>query len=257
MNSSNTPHIGAIFIAYNAERTLEKFYKEFPKSQVKTIILVDDASKDNTYELAQKLGIQSYRNPVNLGYGGNMKRALSIALELGTDIIIDIHPDGEYDSSAIPQAIEEIKRGADFVLGNRFTKITDQMESGMYLWKLFPILFLNMMARIALNVKLNDLHQGFRVYTRKMLSEVDYKNNSNSYLFSFELIAQAVFADLKIEQVPVKTHYAGKKRGASFKNSFLYTLGVFKVLLFFFIAKLGFQLRLFRKAEAQHNLGSA
>src|SRR5712692_9727796 len=76
------------------------------------------------------------------------RKALSIVKELGMDIIIDLHPDGEYDHSAIPQAISEIKNGADFVLGNRFTTITQPLESGMYFWKLIPILFLNTVARL-------------------------------------------------------------------------------------------------------------
>ncbi len=255
MNSAKRPHIGAIFIAYNAEHTLEQFYREFPKECVESIILVDDASKDRTFELAQKLGIQSYRNPVNLGYGGNMKRALSLSEEQGVDIIIDLHPDGEYDPSAIPQAIEEMAKGGDFVLGNRFTKSTHPLKSGMYFWKVLPILFLNALARRVLNLKLDDLHQGFRVYSKRLLSEIDYKSNSDGYLFSFEIIAQAVHANLKIVQVPVKTRYEGKKRGASLKSSIVYSLGVFKILLLFLVAKTGFQNRLFKKKATTHHVG--
>ena len=253
MTSTNGPNIGAIFIAYNAEHTLEQFWADFPKDSVQTSILVDDASKDRTFELAQKLGIQSYKNPVNLGYGGNMKRALGLAEESGLDIIIDLHPDGEYDPSAIPQAIEEMRKGADFVLGNRFTNTMEPLKSGMFFWKVLPILFLNTIARVVLNVRLDDLHQGFRVYSRRLLSEVDYKNNSNGYLFSFEIIAQAVHANLKIVQVPVKTRYVGKKRGASLKSIVVYSLGVLRILLLFLVAKTGFQSRLFKKKAVSLN----
>ena len=242
-------HIGAIFIAYNAERTLAKFYRDFPRSLVKTMILVDDASADGTYELAKELGIQAYKNPTNLGYGGNMKRALQVARELGMDVIIDLHPDGEYESSAIPAALREVENGCDFVLGNRFTSVLTPLRSGMLFWKLMPIVALNMFARFALNAKITDLHQGFRVYTRRMLDRIDCEGNSNGYLFSFELIAQAVFANLKIGQVPVKTHYSGKKRGVSLKHSVLYSLGVFKVVLLFLAAKLGFRSQLFRNVK--------
>ncbi len=239
-------HIGAIFIAYNAEQTLENFYKNFPKSEVKTMILVDDASTDGTYGLALKLGIPTYRNAHNLGYGGNLKRALALAEKHGMDIIIDLHPDGEYDASAIPAAIEKIRNGADLVIGNRFTKITDQINSGMYLWKLIPILLLNTIARYTLNLKLNDIHQGFRVYTRHMLKSINYKENSNNYLFSFELIVQAVMANLDIAEVPVKTHYVGNKRGATLKQSTLYSLGVIRIIALFILSKLGAKSRLFR-----------
>lgn len=237
----------AIFLAYNASKTLERFYLEFPKKYVSDIILVDDASKDNTYKLANRLGIKSYKNSVNLGYGGNMKRALKLALEAGADIIVDIHPDGEYKPTAIPNALEGIKNGADFVLGNRFTSFANPVKTGMFIWKLLPIKMLNYIDQIIFGINISDFHQGFRVYTRKMLNRINFNANSNNYLFSFELIAQSVFEKLKIAQVPVETNYTGKKRGASLKNSIRYSLGTFRVLLLFILAKFGFKTKLFQK----------
>lgn len=235
----------AILIAYNAAETLEKFYRDFPKHLVDDIILVDDASKDNTFKLAEKLGITSYKNPRNLGYGGNMKRALDLALKMGADVIIDIHPDGEYKTSAIPEALKKEANGAEFILGNRFTASDNPLKSGMFIWKWIPIRFLNSIDKIILGVNLDDFHQGFRVYTKKMLEKINYPINSNGYLFSFELIAQAVYRNIKIAQVPVETNYTGKKRGASLKNSIKYSLGTFRVLLLFILARLGFKTKLF------------
>lgn len=243
----NGKKVIAIFIAYNAAKTLEKFYKEFPKKLVDNIILVDDASSDATYTLARKLGINSYQNPVNLGYGGNMKRALSLALSSGADVIIDIHPDGEYKPTAIPQALKKINDGAEFILGNRFTTYGNPLKSGMYIWKWIPIRLLNLIDRIILNIYLDDFHQGFRIYTRKMLEKINYRFNSNSYLFSFELIAQAAYHKTKIAQVPVETSYTGKKRGASLRSSIQYSLGTFKVLFLYILAKIGIKTKLFKK----------
>ncbi|MEK7616907.1 MAG: glycosyltransferase family 2 protein [Patescibacteria group bacterium] len=241
--------IVVIFLAYNASKTLEKFYLEFPKKFVSDIILVDDASKDNTFKIAKKLGIKSFRNPVNLGYGGNMKRALNLALASGANIVIDIHPDGEYKPSAIPYAIKKIESGAEFVLGNRFTNFYNPLTSGMYIWKWLPIRLLNFLDTIILGINLDDFHQGFRVYTKKMLERINYQSNSNNYLFSFELIAQAVYHKVKISQVPVETSYTGKKRGASLINSIKYSMGTFKVLLLFMMAKLGFRIQLFQSKQ--------
>lgn len=239
--------IVAVFIAYNAVKTLEGFYFDFPKPLVDEIILVDDASSDNTFQLARKLGIRSYRNAINLGYGGNMKRALNLALKSGADIIIDIHPDGEYKPSAIPLALEKIRTGSEFILGNRFKTLDNPLQSGMYFWKWIPIRILNYIDKMILKVNLDDFHQGFRVYTRKMLKKVNYEANSNNYLFSFELIAQAAYQKIKISQVPVETNYTGKKRGASLKNSIKYSLGTFKILLLYIFSKLGFQTQIFKK----------
>lgn len=235
-----------IFLAYNAAKTLENFYQEFPKHLVDEIILVDDASKDYTYELSRKLGITSYKNPKNLGYGGNMKKSLAIALKRGADILIDIHPDGEYKPSAIPEALRQIQGGSQFVLGNRFTSLTKPIRNGMYIWKLLPLRLLNSIDSLIFGVRLNDFHQGFRVYTKPMLSKLPFEVNSNDYLFSFELIAQAICNKVKISQVPVETSYRGKKRGASLKNSIKYSLGTFKILGLFILAKLGIKTKLFQ-----------
>lgn len=239
----------AIFIAYNAEKTLARFYKSFPKNLVDEIILVDDCSKDKTFELANSLGIKSFKNPINLGYGGNLKKTLAIALGLGGEVFIDIHPDGEYQTSAIPMALEKIKKGAEFVLGNRFTTFDKPLKSGMHLWKLIPIKFLNWIDNLVLRAKIMDFHQGFRVYTKEMLEKIAFEENSNNYLFSFELITQAVFAKVKIDQVPVETSYTGKKRGASLKNSLKYSLGTFGVLVQYLLAKSGFKAKIFIKPQ--------
>jgi len=241
----------AIFIAYKAADTLEKFYKSFPKSLFDEIILVDDCSPDETFAIAKKLkGLKAYRNKVNLGYGGNLKKAVCLALSHGADIIVDIHPDGEYKPSAIPPALEKItKEKCDFVMGNRFTSVESQLKSGMFAWKILPLLALSFIDRLVLGVKITDFHQGFRVYSRKLFEKVNFEKNSNNYLFSFELITQAVFHKIKIAEVPVETNYEGKKRGASLKNSIKYTSGTFKILGLYLLAKLGVRIELFEKPK--------
>lgn len=246
MKREHKPKIITIFIAYNAAKTLEKFYKSFPKHYTDEIILVDDCSKDDTYKISKKLGIQTYRNPTNLGYGGNMKKTLDIALEKGADIIIDIHPDGEYLPTAIPAALKKVQEGSQLVLGNRFTSLAKPIKSGMYIWKLIPLRLLNSIDSLIFGVRLNDFHQGFRVYTKSMLKKVNYQENSDDYLFSFELIAQAIYNKARISQVPVETSYTGNKRGASLKNSVKYSLGTFKILLLFLLAKSGYKINLFQ-----------
>ena len=241
----NNPKIIAIFLAYNAAQTLEKFYKSFPKYLVDEIILVDDASKDNTFEIAKTLDIKAYKNPLNLGYGGNMKRALNLALNHGAEIIIDLHPDGEYKPSAIPLALEKVKEGAKLVLGNRYAEGGTPLKSGMYIWKYIFLIFLNLLPKILIKNEIKDYHQGFRVYTRDLLETINFQSNSDGFLFSFEVITQADYHNLRIMQVPVETSYTGKKRGSTFKNSVLYTLGVFKILLLYLAAKAGIRMKLF------------
>lgn len=227
----------AIFIALNAEETLPSFYKNFPKNLINKAILVDDNSDDKTFEIAKRLGIESYRNTTRLGYGGNLKKGLNLALKMGADVIIDLHPDGEYKPNCIPEALKKIKQGNQLVLGNRFYKLNQPLKSGMRIWKFFPILILNLVHRFILGVPISDFHQGFRVYTKEMLKKIDFDQTSNDYLFSFELIIQSIKKGILITEVPVQTLYKDKKRGASIKNSIKYTLGTFRVLIRYLLEK--------------------
>jgi glycosyltransferase involved in cell wall biosynthesis len=237
----------AIFLAYNAEKTLRNFYNSFPKKLFDKVILVDDASKDGTYALAKKLKINAYRNPHNLGYGGNLKRALNIGLNMGGDIFVDIHPDGEYISSAIPLALKKVSEGKQLVLGNRFYKYDLPLKNGMYIWKYIPLRILNSFDSLFLGLRVNDFHQGFRVYTRELLHKVNFNKNSQGFLFSFEIIAQAAFWKIPVAQVPVETKYSGKKRGATLKKSVLYSFGTFIVLFKYLLTKIGVVSEIFRK----------
>ena len=237
-----------ILLAYNAANTLERFYHQLPKELFDEIILFDDASNDKTSDISKKLGITTYRNRVNLGYGGNLKKALAITLSKEADIIVDIHPDGEYKPDAIPSALILIKNGAELVLGNRFYNLNYIFnKSGMFIWKIIPILLLNRISESLLKTGATDLHQGFRVYTKRLLEKINFEENSSNYLFSFELISQAAFIKAKITEVPVNTNYTGKKRGAKLISSINYTIGTFKVMLSYILAKIGFRVGIFKK----------
>lgn len=228
-----------VLIAYNAEKTLTKVLKKLPKGYFDDVILVDDKSRDNTFQKAKKLGIKSYQNPVNMGYGGNLKICLLKALEKGADVIVDVHPDNEYDPQAIIPALEKVKAGADLVLGNRFISWTSALSMGMPFWKYIPSRLLSFFHNFIFGVSISDWHQGFRVYTRRLLENVNFTTNSNSYLFSFEIILQAYSQNRKIDEVPVVCSYSGKKRGASTINSILYSLGTFKIIFFYFLSQFG------------------
>lgn len=231
--------VAIVLPAYNAAKTLETVYRKLPAGSYDELFLVDDASRDNTFEVATALGIEAYRNPTNLGYGGNVKACIIKALEKGADIIIEMHPDNEYDTGAIIPSIEAVNAGADMVLGNRFTDVTVAVKSGMRPWKYVGSVILTGLQRWILGAKIKDLHQGFRVYTAKLLEKANYPANSDGYLFSFEIIAQAYFHRMKVVEVPVGVHYTGSKRGASFKHSLIYSLETFKTLGLFVLCRMG------------------
>ncbi len=236
--------IVAILPAYNAAKTLTSVIESLPAGVFSAVILSDDCSRDKTVEVAKKVkGVTVIQTPRNLGYGGNLKYSLSFAMEMGADIMVEIHPDGEYGADGILPALRAIQNGALLVLGNRLSS----RINGMYWWKYLGTRLLTRFDNIALETNIPDLHQGFRVYTRKLLTTVDYRNTSNGYLFSFEIIVKAWFAGLPIGSVPVSASYKGKKRGAPTSASLRYVLGTLGVLYRYFIASLGFKVALFGK----------
>jgi glycosyltransferase involved in cell wall biosynthesis len=217
----------AILPAYNAAKTLRPFIKSLPKHVFSQIILVDDSSQDDTFKIANSLPIKSFQNPHNLGYGGNMKRCLELALKAKADIVVEIHPDGEYLPDGILPAIAQIKSGSHLVLGNRFHRY----PPGMYLWKYLGSRLLTTIDNLLLGTNIPDLHQGFRVYSKKLLKTIPWRQNSQNFNFTLEVILQSLHKRLTISSVPVTTHYTGHKRGAPTLASIKYFFSSFFLIL--------------------------
>jgi glycosyltransferase involved in cell wall biosynthesis len=231
------PKIIAVLPAYQAEHTLIPFLKILPKEVFDHIILSDDSSSDKTLEIAkEQKDIMVFRTPENLGYGGNMKFCLAKALEMEGDILIEIHPDGEYLPDGIRKAISEVEKGAQLVLGNRFTR---GKPEGMYLWKYIPSRILTWVDNVVLGTAIPDVHQGFRVYTKDFLQQVNFEANNNDYAFTFQILLQALFYNVPLKSVPVTAVYQGEKRGASLTHSFVYTIKTFWIVTQYLLAKRG------------------
>jgi glycosyltransferase involved in cell wall biosynthesis len=225
--------------AYFAEQTLGSVYRKIPTGYVDEIVVVDDHSHDQIEQVATELGLRFYRNDRNLGYGGNLKVCIQRSLELGADLLIELHPDDQYDPSAIPQALEKIDDGYDFVLGSRFLTFGTALRHAMPVWKYSFNRLSTLPARLVLGVRLTDFHSGFRVYRRRVFEHVAYQRNDNDYLFSFQIIAQAQFAGLKIGEVPVICRYFPGATQINFRKSMKYGMGASFTLVAYLWAKLG------------------
>lgn len=234
-----------VILAYNCGRMLESTYRRIPKNAVDRVILVDDASTDNTLEIARRLGIESYTHE-HLGYGGNIKYSIRKALELGAEYIVDLHGDGQYDPVAIPLALAKAREGYDLVLGTRFKPdIRQPLRDGMSYARYFANLGLSAIERIAFGSPISEFHTGFRVYTRTLAESVALDNTSNNFLFGFEIIAQAIFARLRIGEVPIRCNYKQEHTSISISKSIVYAFETFKVLALYLVARLGFKTKLF------------
>lgn len=217
--------------AYNAASTLARTVSDIPDEIADDIILVDDASRDNTIDIAKGLGLNVFAHSSNLGYGANQKTCYENALKTGADIVVMLHPDYQYNPKVIPQLIEPIKKGkADAVFASRMMK-GGALEGGMPKWKHNANILLTALENVVLGTYLSEYHSGFRAYSRKLLEAVNFKANSNGFIFDTEIIIQLLLKGFKIEEIPIKTRYFDEASTIGFAKSCLYGLGILKTLL--------------------------
>ena len=209
--------------AYNAARTLEATIARIRPGVVDTIILVDDGSADDTAGLAASLDLVVIKHPHNAGYGANQKTCYMEALRQGADVIVMVHPDGQYDPTLIPQLVRPIIRGeADMVLGSRFLTPGGARKGGMPLYKIIANRFLTTVENLVLGRRFAELHTGYRAYTRGFLETIPFLRNSNDFVFDTEVIAQAVAFGFKVGEVPVVTKYFAEASSVNFRVSLVY-----------------------------------
>lgn len=230
----------AVMPAYNAALTLERTIADIPPGSVDQIIVVDDCSRDNTVEVAQRLGLTVVRHEKNLGYGGNQKTCYRLALEAGADYVVMIHPDYQYDSRVIPVAIEIIRLGiCDFVMGSRIRTRREVLEGGMPLYKYLANRCLTFIENVALGQNLGDFHSGFRAYRREVLETLPYEKNSNDFVFDTQFLAQSVYFGFKLGDIPVPVRYFDEASSINFRRSVTYGLATLGVMGLYWLKKLG------------------
>ena len=211
--------------ARNAARTLERTVSAIPRELVDEIILVDDWSTDDTLERARSLPIHLIWHPHNVGYGGNQKTCYLEALQRDADVVVMLHPDGQYEPELIPKLVEPIAAGqADMVLGSRLAEKGMAREGGMPLWKLAANRFLTTIENRVLGTDLTEMHTGYRAYSRKLLIEVPFLRNSLGFGFDSEMIMQASHLGFRIAEVPARSRYFEDASSVGFRAGVRYGL---------------------------------
>jgi glycosyltransferase involved in cell wall biosynthesis len=218
--------------AYNAAETLETTLGKLPEGCCDEVIVVDDASRDATAEVAARLPVTLVRHERNLGYGGNQKTCYDAALAAGADVVVMLHPDYQYDATRIPALIDPILRGdADLMLGSRF--LGDPLAGGMPRWKFVSNRFLTILENAAFGLHLSEYHTGLRAYSRHLLETIPYRLNSDDFVFDQELVAQVVAAGMRrrIGEIGVPTRYFDEASSVNFRRSVVYGLSTLRVVL--------------------------
>jgi len=234
----NGKKIAVVLPAYNAADTIEITYQEIPFDIVDIVVLVDDASRDHTSEVAQKLGIQHViRHDKNRGYGGNQKTCYTKALELGADIIIMLHPDYQYTPKLIHSMASVIAFDVyPVVMGSRILG-KGALKGGMPLYKYIANRFLTLGQNILMGQKLSEYHSGYRAFSKEIFEHITIEKNSDDFIFDNQMLAQIFFAGYEIGEITCPTKYFEEASSINFSRSVTYGLGVISVSIKYRFAK--------------------
>jgi glycosyltransferase involved in cell wall biosynthesis len=236
----NNNKVVIVMPAYNAERTLEQTYKEIPFDLVDEVVLVDDASKDNTAELAKNIGINHViKHDNNKGYGGNQKTCYRKALELNADIVIMLHPDYQYTPKLLTAMIS--------IIGNEVYPVVfasrilgkGALKGGMPYYKYVFNRFLTLSQNFLINQKLSEYHTGYRAFSAKVINSLNLEANSDDFVFDNQMVSQIFYKGFEIGEVTCPTKYFDEASSINFSRSLKYGFGCLNVSMIHMLCKWG------------------
>jgi glycosyltransferase involved in cell wall biosynthesis len=232
--------IMVVMPAYKAALTIERTLREVSPDVVDDYLLVDDASPDDTAEVAKRLGLPVIVHPQNRGYGGNQKTCYKEALRRNADVVIMLHPDYQYSPKLIGAMAHLVASDEfDVVLGSRILGTTGAMAGGMPAWKYAANRFLTAIENMLLSVKLSEYHTGYRAFSRKVLETLPLEENDDDFVFDNEMLAQTVWFGFRIGEISCPTKYFPEASSINFKRSVKYGFGVLWTAVKFRLAKWG------------------
>jgi glycosyltransferase involved in cell wall biosynthesis len=236
----NNKKVVIVLPAYNASLTIEKTYNEIPFDIVDEVVLVDDASRDDTSEVGRRIGIKHViRHEKNKGYGGNQKTCYNKALELGADIVVMLHPDYQYTPKLITAMVSIIGNELyPVVFGSRILG-KGALKGGMPMYKYISNRFLTLAQNVLMNEKLSEYHTGYRAFSGEVLRNINYMKNSDNFIFDNQMIAQIFHKGFEIAEVTCPTKYFEEASSINFRNSMEYGIGVLGVSFRYFLSRVG------------------
>jgi len=248
----NGKKVVVVMPAYNAFRTLRQTYSEVPLDVVDEVLLVDDASSDETVALARELGLTTFLHERNLGYGKNQKTCYREALKRDADIVIMLHPDYQYSPRLLTSLAGMIASGHyDIALGSRILGV-GALQGGMPRYKYISNRFLTASQNLLLGYKLSEYHTGFRAFSRRVLKSLPLEADTDDFLFDNEVLAQAIYFKFNIGEISCPTKYFPEASSISFKRSVGYGFGVLWTSLKFRMQKMGLaKFRIFASDSAK------
>ena len=230
--------IYAVVICYNSEPVIEDLYNKIDQNLFDKIYFFDDNSTDNSYIIAKKFDWHVVRNEKNLGHGGNLKKALEKAFLDGADYVLEIHGDNQYNPNLIINAKQLLENNYDLIIGSRFVNRNPYLDDDMPLFRFVSNKIMSTLSSKLLSINLSEFHTGFKIFGKNFYKQVPFKDCSNNYLFSFQIILLTKYFNLKYDEISITSTYAGFRASCGYFQGLIYVANNFTEMLFYFLAKL-------------------
>ncbi len=217
------PRVTITMPAYHAESTLARTVADIPSGVADELILVDDASTDNTVAVARELPVEVFVHSENRGYGGNQKTCYTRALERGAEVVVLLHPDYQYDPRAVPLLVAPILSGdADMTFGSRFAGLADPRRGGMPMYRFVGNRVVTTAENLMLGSRFTEMHSGLRAYTRQCLLSLPFLGYTDDFSFDTQMLVDAVTSGQRVVEVPIMTRYTRESSSISVMRSLRY-----------------------------------
>lgn len=222
----NKSRVMVVMPAYHAGETLKVTWEALPHDIVDQVLVVDDASDDDTVGVAKELNIDVIQHDDNRGYGANQKTCYQAAIDDGADIVVMVHPDYQYEPRLVTAMAAMIDSGVyDIVIGSRILG-GNAVKSGMPLWKYIANRLLTAFENLLLGAKLSEYHTGYRAYSSKLLKDINWQDNSDDFVFDNQFLAQIIVKGYTIGEISVPTKYFAEASSINLRRSIRYGFGV-------------------------------
>jgi len=234
----NKSRVMVVMPAYHAGETLKVTWEALPHDIVDRVLVVDDASDDDTVGVAKELNIDVIQHDDNRGYGANQKTCYQAAIDDGADIVVMVHPDYQYEPRLVTAMAAMIDSGVyDIVIGSRILG-GNAVKSGMPLWKYIANRLLTAFENLLLGAKLSEYHTGYRAYSSKLLKDINWQDNSDDFVFDNQFLAQIIIKGYTVGEISVPTKYFPEASSINLRRSIRYGFGVLGTSVLGFLTRI-------------------
>ena len=237
MNKISNKKIYGVVICYNSESAIKNLYDRIDKEIFDKIYFFDDNSTDSSYEIAKRFDWHIVKNQTNLGHGGNLKKAIETAFLDGADYAVEIHADNQYDPNSLIAAKFFFENDYALIIGSRFVNKNPFLKDGMPFLRFISNKIMSKLTSKLLSIDLSEFHTGYKIYGKKFYETVPFKYCSNNYLFSFQIILQVKYFNLKYGEISISSSYEGFRTSCNYFNGLIYLFNNFVEIFLYFLAK--------------------